>query len=129
MRDNGCNIVRDFNRESDVIDRAVQRVAHCIEAGYTPDIDIEDMDAVVAWVKAHPLAGQPCPCENSHCPHHDVDGEKFEPCSNYAGGDRLGVDPVMIYLGPCCRPCAEALAAQAPEYVMPPIGTSKEYIG
>jgi hypothetical protein len=75
------------------------------------------------------LSNQPCPCENSHCPHHNGSAENFEPCPNRAEGDRIGRDPIMLYLGPCCRPCAEALAAEAPEYVMPPIGSAREYIG
>jgi hypothetical protein len=77
--------------------------------------------------EAQSLAGQACPCENAYCPHHDV--MAFEPCPNRAEGARVGHDPIMLYLGPCCRPCAEALAADAPGYVMRPIGTATEYVG
>lgn len=122
------NPVREFERDSIRIERAVERVASLISAGVEiSDLDFGDMDAVVAWTRKHPLAGQHCPCENSHCPHHDID--RGEGCHNRAEGDRIGTDPIMLYLGPCCRPCAEALAGQAPEYVMPPFGTCAQYIG
>lgn len=75
----------------------------------------------------HSLAYQACPCENSHCPHHDVDAGEY--CPNTAEGDVIGRDPIMLFLGPCCRPCAEAMAATAPEYVMVPIGTATTYEG
>jgi hypothetical protein len=78
-----------------------------------------------------PLAYQPCPCENSHCPHHKVGtgDEPFEPCPNRAEGDVIGKDPIMMFLGPCCRPCAEAMAAEYPQGVMVPIGTATVYEG
>jgi hypothetical protein len=68
-----------------------------------------------------PLANQPCPCESSLCPHHNVDKGEF--CPNKAEGDRIGIDPIMLYLGPCCRKCAESMAnTGGAKYVMPPIG-------
>jgi hypothetical protein len=51
------------------------------------------------------------------------------PCSNHAEGDVIGRDPIMLFLGPCCRPCAVAMAAEAPEYVMEPIGEATVYEG
>ena len=74
-----------------------------------------------------PLAYQSCPCENASCPHHDIDAG--EACPNKAEGDVIGRDPIMLFLGPCCRPCAEAMAAEAPEYVMVPIGSQTVYEG
>lgn len=74
-----------------------------------------------------PLAHQKCPCENSHCPHHDVMG--YESCPNSAEGDVIGKDPIMMFLGPCCRPCAEAMASEYPQGVMVPIGTATVYEG
>lgn len=75
------------------------------------------------------LAHQACPCENSLCPHHKVTADEFEPCPNQAEGSVIGRDPIMLFLGPCCRPCAEALAATAPEYVMVPFGSATVYEG
>lgn len=75
-----------------------------------------------------PLAFQKCPCESSLCPHHDV--MAGESCPNIAEGDVIGRDPIMLFLGPCCRACAESMVASGgAEWVMTPIGTAAVYEG
>ena len=65
-----------------------------------------------------------CPCESSHCDHRA--GE----CQRSPEGNMVGRDPIMLFLGPCCRQCAETMVRTGgAQYVMVPIGTATQYVG
>lgn len=66
-----------------------------------------------------------CPCESSYCDH--VPSRCNRPLDMDPDGTTYSA---MIYLGPCCRECAENMCnSGAADYVMAPVGACTEYIG